>query len=147
MQFEKQLAFKQLLQSHGFDDINVTDEQAQEYYDQNKKQFETPEQVRASHIFIKPDTTSDPNIKPEQAKADAAQLGEKGRKNRQLQLNQAQQQRKSMIAKAVEQATALAQEQAGELITQAKLKQERMRKKATNAIDHAAGKVMDYLKG
>ena len=54
----------------------------------------------------------------EQAKADAAKLAEKERKNRQMQLNQAQQQRKSVIDKAVEQATALAQEQAGELITQ-----------------------------
>lgn len=69
MQFEKQLAFKELLKGQGFDDISVSDEQAQEHYDKNKKQFETPEQVKASHILIKPDTTSDPNVKPEQAKA------------------------------------------------------------------------------
>jgi len=32
--------------------INVTEEDAKKFYDENKKQFETPEQVRASHILI-----------------------------------------------------------------------------------------------
>ncbi len=32
--------------------INATEEDAKKFYDENKKQFETPEQVRASHILI-----------------------------------------------------------------------------------------------
>jgi len=49
--------------------VNVTKEDAQKYYTENKSRFETPEQVRASHILIKP--VSDPNIDPNKAKADA----------------------------------------------------------------------------
>jgi len=49
--------------------INVTKEDAQKYYAENKSRFETPEQVRASHILIKPVTDS--NIDPNKAKADA----------------------------------------------------------------------------
>jgi peptidyl-prolyl cis-trans isomerase C len=48
--------------------INVTEEDARKYYQDNPKQFETPEQVRASHILIKPVPT-DPNADPNEAKA------------------------------------------------------------------------------
>jgi peptidyl-prolyl cis-trans isomerase C len=52
--------------------INVTEEDARKYYQDNPKQFETPEQVRASHILIKPvlaDPNVDPNADPNEAKA------------------------------------------------------------------------------
>jgi len=48
--------------------INVTEEDAQKYYQENPKQFETPEQVRASHILVKPEIT-DPNADPNDVKA------------------------------------------------------------------------------
>jgi peptidyl-prolyl cis-trans isomerase C len=47
--------------------IKLTKEEAQKYYDENKTQFTTPEEVRASHILISP--VSDPNTDPNQAKA------------------------------------------------------------------------------
>ncbi len=50
--------------------INVTDEDAREYYDQNRKQFEIPEQIRASHILVGFETTN-PNADPNEAKAKA----------------------------------------------------------------------------
>jgi peptidyl-prolyl cis-trans isomerase C len=52
--------------------INVTEEYARKYYEDNPKKFETPEQVRASHILIKPkyiDPNVDPNADPNEAKA------------------------------------------------------------------------------
>jgi peptidyl-prolyl cis-trans isomerase C len=49
--------------------VKITKEDAQKHYSENKVRFETPEQVRASHILISP--VSDPNIDPNQAKAEA----------------------------------------------------------------------------
>ena len=50
--------------------ISVTEEDAKKHYDENLKRFETPEQVRASHILIAVAPT-DPNTDPNQAKAKA----------------------------------------------------------------------------
>jgi peptidyl-prolyl cis-trans isomerase C len=50
--------------------ISVTEEDAKKYYDENAKRFETPEQIRASHILIGLPPT-DPNADPNQAKAQA----------------------------------------------------------------------------
>ena len=50
--------------------IKITIEDANSFYNKNKKSFEVPEQVRASHILIVPDT-SDPNIDPNTADAAA----------------------------------------------------------------------------
>jgi len=57
------LARNKFMQRHWAGKINVTEEDARKYYDENPKQFETPEQVRASHILIKPEFT-DPNVNP-----------------------------------------------------------------------------------
>jgi len=57
------LARNKFMQAHWAGKIDVTEEDARKYYDENSKQFETPEQVRASHILIKP-LLSDPNIDP-----------------------------------------------------------------------------------
>jgi peptidyl-prolyl cis-trans isomerase C len=63
MQFEKRLAYQKLFESKFNSEVNVTEEDARQYYMENPQQFEIPEQVRASHILIKP-VTSDPNVKP-----------------------------------------------------------------------------------
>jgi len=52
------------------DQLNITDTDANNFYSANIKQFDTPEQVKASHILIKPDT-ADPNTDPNEAKAKA----------------------------------------------------------------------------
>ena len=70
----KGLARNQFMEAQWAGKINVTEEDAQKYYQENIKQFETPEQVRASHILIKPEFTdpnADPNADPNEAKAKA----------------------------------------------------------------------------
>jgi len=76
MQFEKGIAYQKLFESRFDDKVNITEEDARKYYSENQQQFEIPEQVGASHILIKPDT-SDPNVEPALAKAAAkAKAGE-----------------------------------------------------------------------
>jgi len=70
MQFRKRLGYQKLMEGRFADKISVTDEDARKYYSENKKQFETVEQVRASHILIKPET-SDPNADPNETKVRA----------------------------------------------------------------------------
>jgi len=70
MQFPRRLAYQRLMEAQFDDQVNITEEDAQKYYSENIKQFEQPEQVRASHILIKPDL-SDPNTDPNLAKAAA----------------------------------------------------------------------------
>jgi peptidyl-prolyl cis-trans isomerase C len=55
------LARNKFMEAHWAGKIDVTEEEAQKYYDENIKQFEQPEQVRVSHILIKPELT-DPNV-------------------------------------------------------------------------------------
>jgi peptidyl-prolyl cis-trans isomerase C len=59
----KGLAYQKILDAQLAGKINVTEEDARKFYDENPKQFETAEQVRASHILIKPVFTEggDPN--------------------------------------------------------------------------------------
>lgn len=76
MQFEKRLAYQKLFESKFDGEVNVTEEDARQYYSENQQQFDIPEQVRASHILIKPDT-SDPNVEPALAKAAAKAKAEK----------------------------------------------------------------------
>ena len=70
MQFEKRLAYQKLFESKFDDKVDITEENAREYYFENQQRFEIPEQVKASHILIKPDT-SDPNVEPALAEAAA----------------------------------------------------------------------------
>jgi peptidyl-prolyl cis-trans isomerase C len=68
------LARNKFMQAHWAGKIDVTEEDARKYYDENLKNFETPEQVRASHILIKPlltDPNLDPNVDPNEDKAKA----------------------------------------------------------------------------
>jgi len=69
-QIRKGLAYQKVVEAQWAGKINITEEDAKKYYDENPAQFEVKEQVRASHILIKPDTT-DPNADPNQAKAEA----------------------------------------------------------------------------
>jgi peptidyl-prolyl cis-trans isomerase C len=64
---QKGLAYQKIMEAEWGDKINVTEDEARKYYSEN---VENMEQVRASHILIKPDTT-DPNTDPNQAKANA----------------------------------------------------------------------------
>jgi peptidyl-prolyl cis-trans isomerase C len=66
----KSLARSKFMETQWAGKINVTEDDAKKYYDQNRKQFEIPEQIRASHILIGFET-NDPNVDPNQAKAKA----------------------------------------------------------------------------
>ena len=69
-QVRKQMAYQKLVEAQLAGKINITEEDAKKYYDENPTKFEVKEQVRASHILIKPDTT-DSEADPNQAKAEA----------------------------------------------------------------------------
>jgi peptidyl-prolyl cis-trans isomerase C len=72
MQFDKIIGVLKLAQMEGFGTADVNEADALAFYEQNKAHYEQPEQVRASHILIKPDT-SDPNVDPNVADAAALQ--------------------------------------------------------------------------
>jgi parvulin-like peptidyl-prolyl isomerase len=59
-----------LVEAEFGDQLKITENDANNLYTANIKRFETPEQVKASHILIKPDMT-DPNVDPNEAKAKA----------------------------------------------------------------------------
>ena len=65
-QLQKRMTYQKVMEAQRAGKINITEEDAKKYYDENPTQFEVKEQVRASHILIKPDT-NDPD--PNQAKA------------------------------------------------------------------------------
>ncbi len=67
--FEKRMQIEKLLEISNPEQMKVSDEEAQKYYDGNPQFFNKPEQVRASHILIRIEK-SEPN-KAEQKKADA----------------------------------------------------------------------------
>ena len=69
-QIRKGMTYQKVVEAQWTGKINITEEDAKKYYDENPTQFEVKEQVRASHILIKPDIT-DPNNDPNQAKAEA----------------------------------------------------------------------------
>jgi peptidyl-prolyl cis-trans isomerase C len=74
MEIREGLARNKFMEGQWAGKINVTEEDAQKYYQENPRQFETPEQVRASHILIKPEFTDpnvDPNVDPNEDKAKA----------------------------------------------------------------------------
>ena len=70
MQFERRVQLQKLFDAEFADQLNVTESDANDYYSANTKRYEMQEQVKASHILIKPDTT-DPNTDPNEAKAKA----------------------------------------------------------------------------
>ena len=69
-QIQNGMTYQKVMEAQWVGKINITEEDAKKYYDENPTQFEVKEQVRASHILIKPDI-ADPNNDPNQAKAEA----------------------------------------------------------------------------
>lgn len=67
---EKQAKLRKLLSSKA----TVTDKDIQDYYDQNKESFSTPEQVRASHILVKTKEEADAILKQLKDGADFATI-------------------------------------------------------------------------
>jgi len=71
----EQLARNRFMESLWVGKIDVTQDDAKKHYDENLKRFETPEQVRASHILIQPELTgADPNEAKAKARAKAEDL-------------------------------------------------------------------------
>ena len=66
----KALARNKFMEAQWAGKIDVTEEEAKKYYDENKKRFNVPELIRVSHILIKYDL-NDPNTDPNEAKAKA----------------------------------------------------------------------------
>jgi len=74
MQFERRVQFQKLFEAEFAAQLSITDNDASNYYSENIKRFETPEQVKASHILIKSDLNADPNEAKAQALAKAQGL-------------------------------------------------------------------------
>jgi len=70
-QIRKVMAYQKVMEAQGGDKIDITEEDAKKYYDENPTNFEVKEQVRASHILIAPAEVTDPNADPNQVKAEA----------------------------------------------------------------------------
>ena len=69
------MKYHKLLESKFAGTLAVTEADAKKYYGENASQFQTPEQVRASHILISTKPT-DPNADPNQVKVQAKQKAE-----------------------------------------------------------------------
>jgi peptidyl-prolyl cis-trans isomerase C len=64
------LGHRKLMAKEFPEEAKYTEEDAQAYYEKNKARYETPEQIRASHILLKV-APSDPNSDPNEVKAAA----------------------------------------------------------------------------
>jgi peptidyl-prolyl cis-trans isomerase C len=77
-QVERGMVYQKIVDAQWMGKVDVTEEEAKKYYEENPTQFVTKEQVRASHILINPkelkDAGSDPNQQKEKAKAKAEEL-------------------------------------------------------------------------
>ena len=74
-EFRRGMGYRQIVESQWGDQLTVTEEDARTYYDGHSKEFETPEQVRASHILIGT-TATDPNADPNAVNVAAKQKAE-----------------------------------------------------------------------
>jgi parvulin-like peptidyl-prolyl isomerase len=66
MQFERRIGFEKFAEVEFADQLTITESDANDFYTANIKRFGAPEQVKASHILIKPDAT-DPAIDSDEA--------------------------------------------------------------------------------
>jgi peptidyl-prolyl cis-trans isomerase C len=76
-QVKKGMVYQKIVDAQWEGKINITEEDAKKHYDENPTQFVTKEQVRASHILIKPKTDTagaDPNQEKAKAKTKAEDL-------------------------------------------------------------------------
>jgi peptidyl-prolyl cis-trans isomerase C len=71
----RELKYTRLFEAKFGATIAVTEADARKYYDENIKEFQVPEQVRASHILVSTKPT-DPNGDPNQAKVQAKKKAE-----------------------------------------------------------------------
>ncbi len=71
----RELRFSRLFEAKFGGAMTVTEADAKKYYDENIKEFQVPEQVRASHILISTKPT-DPNADPNQVKVQAKSKAE-----------------------------------------------------------------------
>jgi peptidyl-prolyl cis-trans isomerase C len=62
-QFRRTLSYRKLMETRWAGELEVTEEEARGYFEEHSGEYDTPEQVRASHILIKP-AISDPNTDP-----------------------------------------------------------------------------------
>jgi len=76
-QIEPQVKLTKLVEPQ----IEVTDEELQTYYDENKAQYETPEQVRASHILVETKEEAEELLAQIKAGADFAELAKEHSKD------------------------------------------------------------------
>jgi len=72
-QVEKGMVYQKIVDAQSAGKVNITEEEAKKFFDENPTQFETKEQVRASHILITPkkDEGSTEPTPEEKAKAKA----------------------------------------------------------------------------
>lgn len=61
----KGLGYQKIVEAQFEGKINVTEEDIKKFYAENKKRFETPEQVKASHILIKTEPKDSNDVKAE----------------------------------------------------------------------------------
>jgi peptidyl-prolyl cis-trans isomerase C len=64
----QEILYQKLLEPQLAGKLETSEDEIKQYYSDYKREFEIPEQVRASHILIKPDT-SQPGTDPNEAKA------------------------------------------------------------------------------
>ncbi|MBI5590442.1 MAG: peptidylprolyl isomerase [Deltaproteobacteria bacterium] len=67
-QLKEDLAIQTLIDKQVVEKINVTEQDAQAYYDTHPEAFKQPEQIKASHILVKVDPKDDPAKKAEALK-------------------------------------------------------------------------------
>ncbi len=73
----KQLTRNKFMEAQWAGKTDATEEEAKEYYEENKKRFDVPEHIRVSHILIQyaqDDPNADPNAAQAKAKAKAQDL-------------------------------------------------------------------------
>ncbi len=74
MQIEVGIQFQKLIEAKMGDQLNVTEADANNFYSANIEQFQEIEQVKASHILVRPDPNADPNEAKAKALAKARDL-------------------------------------------------------------------------
>ncbi len=76
----EELAIQETIQQEVVANIEVTDEEAKEYYEQHKEQFNEPAQIRASHILIQvdPEATEDDKEAARQKIEEVLTMAEEG---------------------------------------------------------------------
>lgn len=67
-EIERRLAVQKLIKANVTDKIEVSDEEAKKFYDENPERFKSPEEVKASHILIKLDPKKADDAKKAEAK-------------------------------------------------------------------------------